>query len=216
MSVLTISRFALPARTANAAIDGDVIVGRFGSAPLVIANAVRLAEEFANCPETPTRILKFTTKYAALLNPAKPEAEFRFELSDWRTYHRSFRNNWRSIAEAAPEYDRGEKLFTFPQGSHLLFSKRGNALQLHRLGHLLTLVLGSLPWERIRICPAAECKAPFFMAADLRDVCCGDRACIAWVTRRVKRRYWSKHGPQILAERKRNREEQQHGALQTR
>lgn len=190
---MQISRFELLAETAKANLDGETIIGRFGTAPRVITNEARLCETFANCADTPARILEFTKKYAPLLNPAKPEAEFRFDLSEWRTCHQIFRNNWRSVAEADPEYDRGEKLFAFPQGSRLLFSKRGNALQLHRLGHLLTLVFGSLPWERIRFCPAPGCKRPFFIAAHLKQNYCGSDECVAWGDRKAKLSWWNQN-----------------------
>jgi hypothetical protein len=214
-SQITISRLESLVGTATAKLEREVIVGRFGESSLVIGNAARLAEEFANCPETPARILTFTTKYAPLLNPAKPEAAFRFELAEWRTCHQIFRNNWRSIAGADPEYDRGEKAFAFPPGSHFIFSRRGNRLQFHRFGHLLTLVLGSLPWECVRFCPAPECKKPFFIATHLKQSLCGNRVCIKWASRKRKLEYWNRNKPQFLAKRKRNREEQKHVVAKT-
>ena len=190
---MQISRFQVLARTAEARLEGENIVGRFGTSPRVITNEARLCETFANYADTPAAIREFTRKYAPLLNPAKPETEFLFELSEWRTYHQIFRNNWRSIASADPEYDRGEKLFTFPPGSHLVFSKGGNALQFDRFGHLLTLALGGLEWERIRFCPAPGCKRPFFVAAHLKQNYCGNDECVAWGDRKAKLSWWNQN-----------------------
>lgn len=206
MSVLTISRFQLPARTAEAAIEGDTIVGRFGKSPLVITNAVRLSEEFANLPDTPVHILRFTKKFAPLMHHAKPDDKFRFELSEWLGWRKAFRNSWTEVATPPPT-ERIVKEWLFPKGSRLLWSGQESALQQERFLQLINLCFGGLSLDRIRICPAAECKTPFFVAADRRDVSCGEQACIDWVIRRVKRTYWSKHGPRILAERKRKREE---------
>src|ERR1700704_5861672 len=114
--IMQISRFQLLAGTEAATLDGELIVGRFGKTPLVIANAARLCEQFANLPERASEILQFTKKYAPLIEPAKIAGDFRFELCTWRAWRQTFRNDWRTVASLSPE-DRSEKEWTFPPGS---------------------------------------------------------------------------------------------------
>jgi hypothetical protein len=200
---LTISRFELLARTEEAALEGGGVVGRFSKTPLVITNVARICEEFANHPETDAGILRFTKKYAPLVNDAKPDGTFRFELYEWRAWRTTFRNNWKSVVEAPAEYDRGEKTWSFPKGSRLIFSRRGNALEQRRLLGLINLCFGGLPWERIRICPAPGCERPFFIATHLKQTYCGDQLCVEWGKRKLKLEYWNRNKGRFLAQRRR-------------
>jgi hypothetical protein len=207
-SKLTISHFELLAKTQEADLDGESIIGQFAKIPLVIHNLARACEEFANCPETPSQILRFTKKYGPLMNSAEPGGTFRFELCEWRTCQQFLRSGWRVLARTirvrAP-HEWNEKYWPFPKGSRLSFSREGNTLQLDRFFDLINLCFAALPWERIRFCPAEDCETPFFVATHLNQTYCGDRVCIEWGKRKLKREYWNRNKHRFLAERKRNR-----------
>jgi hypothetical protein len=213
---MMISRFQLPAGTAEASLAGNSIVGRFGETPLVIKNAARTSEEFANLADTPTAVLRFTRKYAPLMQLAKPGDTFQFELSEWQVYRRIFCNTWKNVATEVPPQERAEKYWLFPKGSRLILSRMGNALQQEQFFGLLNLCFSGLPLERVRFCPALQCKKPFFIATHLKQSLCGNQACIAWASKKRKLAYWNRNKAEFLAERKRTRTGADHVSRKTR
>jgi hypothetical protein len=199
---LTISRFDLLAGTGEAHLEGEMIVGRFAKTPLAITSAARFCEKFANSSETPTQILRFTKKYAPLTDYAKPDEPFRFELCEWRAVRGNFRKSWETVVKFYADSDKDEKSWHIPKGSHLLFSSRGNALQLERFEDLINLCFGGLPWERVRICPAPGCEKPYFVADHLKQRYCGSKVCYEWGQRKLKLEYWNRNKGRFLAQRK--------------
>jgi hypothetical protein len=108
-----------------------------------------------------------------------------------------------------PPGERNEKYWSFPKGSRLIFSRKGNAIQQERFFDLINLCFGGLPWERVRFCPADGCEKPFFVATHLKQTYCGDLVCVEWGKRKLKLEYWNKNKERFLAERKRNRRKEQ-------
>jgi hypothetical protein len=210
-SSLTISRLELLVKTQEAALDGETIVGRFAKIPLAIYKPARLCEEFANSLATPSQILRFTKKYAPLMNSAKPDGAFRFELSEWTIRHQMFRDVWRVLARTLGKEDpqKFEKYWPFPQGSRMTFSRTGIVFHQDRFFDLINLCFAGLPWQRIRFCPAEDCETPFFIATHLKQAYCGDQACVEWGKRKLKLEYWNRNKERFLAERRRNRRQEQ-------
>ena len=213
---LTISRFELLAKTGKARLNGEVIEGTFGDSPLIVRNTARICEEIANCPDSPEAILRFTLKYAPLETPTKSGEKFQFELCEWRAFRKTFRNNWQSVFTVIRGWDRSAKMWSFPKGSRLIFSPTGNTLQQDRFLDLVNLCFGALPWERVRICPAPGCEKPYFVAAHLKQVYCGDRVCVAWGKRKLKLEYWNRNKERFMKERKLNRKERLDGSNKAR
>jgi hypothetical protein len=202
---MQITRFEVLAGTAEASLDGETIVGRFGHAPLVITNEGRLCETFANCADTLAQVLRFTKKYAPLLT-AEPGERFRFPLREWLSYRNRFRDEWKGIARAYSSSSLRKikaicpkvtmvvpNVFTFGHGSSLISNRDGNVLQQSNFLELIDLCFHGLPWERIRMCPAPECKRPFFVAAHLKQNYCGNSECVAWGDRKAKLSWWNQN-----------------------
>lgn len=202
---LTISRFELLAGTAEVKLDGETISGTFSNSPLVISNAARVCEHFANFPETASHILRFTKKYAPICEEAEAGKKFHFDIHEWRAWRTTFRNSWKCVAELASAHDYQEKVWSFPKKSRLIFSKHGNALQVGRFLDLMNLSFGGLAWERVRVCPAPGCEKAFFVATHLKQTYCGDAVCVEWGKRKLKLEYWNRNKERFLAERKLNR-----------
>jgi hypothetical protein len=202
---MQISRFEVLAGTAEAGLLGESIVGRFGNAPLVITNEARLCEAFANSADTPAQILRFTKKYAPLVT-AMPGEGFRFPLHEWLFYRNRFRDEWKGIARAHsgsllrqmkaifPEVTMEvPNVFIFEQGSSLISGRDGIVLQQSNFLPVIELCFHGLPWERIRVCPAPECKKPFFVATHLKQNYCGNAECVAWGDRKAKLSWWNQN-----------------------
>jgi hypothetical protein len=200
---LRISRFQIVAGTKEAQLDGDTISCQLTTAPLVIRKPVALCEEFANSPDTPSRILRFTKKYAPLSfgNVLKPGDQFVFELDGWQGYQNLFRRAWKrrmsNAGSLGPEI-RVLREWEFPERSRLIFSRNESTLELQSLTDVINLSFAWLPWNRIRFCPAEGCEAPFFVAAHLRQTYCRAESCMDWGDRKLKREYWSRNKERLL------------------
>ena len=200
---LEITKFQSLARTETAEIEGEWIVGRFEVKPLVIRKSSVLCEQLANCPDSPAEILKFTRKYAPLVNISMLDSdcargEFRFALSEWRAWQTTFRNDWRSVVGSLSEWNEQEKVWSFPKGSRLFSSEGGNVLELENFLDLAKLCFGSLPWSQLRICPSPECVRPFFVAERSRETFCKSEACKAWNERQRKLACWNRNKDRYL------------------
>src|SRR5689334_9049686 len=93
----TITRFMTLAKTGNAHLAGDEVQGRFADRqPLVIGDATRFCERFANWRDTPEGVIEFTRRYAPLQVDADPGRSFRFAIADWRKWHRTIQWIWKN------------------------------------------------------------------------------------------------------------------------
>ena len=202
---MQITRLEVLAGTSEASLDGEHIAGRFGDAPLVITNEGRLCETFANCSDSCAQILRFTKKYAPLVT-AMPGQGFRFCLQEWLFYRDRFRDEWKGIARTHSASSLKEikavfpaatmvvpNVFIFGRGSSLISSRDGIVLQQSNFLELIELCFHGLPWDRIRLCPAPECKKPFFIAAHLKQNYCGSTECVAWGDRKAKLSWWNRN-----------------------
>lgn len=81
----------------------------------------------------------------------------------------------------------------------------GVALQAQSFLTLLYLCLAAFPSERLRVCPAPECVAPYFVAHHLKQTFCGTESCKEWGKNKLKLEYWNRNKERLLAERKRRK-----------
>lgn len=206
---LVISRFQLLAGTKEVRIEGDRLIGRFSHNPVVVRNFVRFCEAFANATHSDRDILNFTRKYApvALSVYPKPGAFFNYEVYEWTGAQVGFRNTWKEVATTTSSIDKGEKKIPLSQGSLLIFSSSGNTLQPERAIDLVDLAFGCLDLNRIRICPAPECRRRFFVATHLKQTYCGNTNCVEWGQRKLKREYWERNKEHYLEQRRLTRRE---------
>jgi hypothetical protein len=212
---LSISRFQTPAGTKRASLRGATIIGEFAiDRPLVIDDPIKMCEVFANCPESPQRILRFTQIYGPLEIEARPGNPFEFPLSRWREWHGRFKWYWEKMAPSTlvPDLpaiavsDLGElaRILNL-RGAHLEFSPRlGNSLVTDRFSTLMDICFTAIPIVRLRVCPKPDCLK-CFVAHHLKQVFCGDLKCIAWGRRKLKLEYWERNKERLLAERKEER-----------
>jgi hypothetical protein len=214
---LSIPRFQTPASTKSASLMGNTIFGEFEvNEPLVVDDPIKLCEVFANCPESPQRILRFTQIYGPLEIEARPGKRFEFALSRWCEWHSRFKWYWENMAPSAllPDLraamgvsDLGELSRTLNlRGVHLESSPRlGNSLVADRFSTLIDVCFTAIPIVRLRVCPKPDCLK-CFVAHHLKQVFCGDAKCIAWGRRKLKLEYWERNKGRLLAERKKERE----------
>src|SRR4029077_18048552 len=122
--------FCVLARVGEARLEGDEIVGRFERTPqpLYGTKRRRVFEEFANWPDTPQDILRFTRRYGPLEERSEVGGSFRFRLATWRANQEGFRFLWSLVqaganagALARLEDNRWESLVEFrPEQGRLL------------------------------------------------------------------------------------------------
>jgi len=82
----------------------------------------------------------------------------------------------------------------FESGEHLLFGSSGRVLVVtSSLWRLIQFAWCSVPIDHVRICANPECKAPYFVAKDLRQRFCSE-ICAQWGQREWKRQWWAAKG----------------------
>ena len=196
----TISRFWTIAKTETARLDGEKICGKFteGPRPLRIKDPKAVCEEFANLPQTPDQILRFTRNYAPLHIPASTGQRFEFAVSKWIKYQTDFRADWAKLTPATGISPRmraqGRPLLAkLGRDSELWIYPEGIVLRVQAFLTLIYLFLAAFPTERLRVCPVPACPHPYFVAHHLRQTFCGNEACIAWGMRRDRLAYWHKN-----------------------
>jgi hypothetical protein len=185
------------AGVAEAHIDGDAIVGRWSDEP----NEVRtgkmgaLIVQFANWPDTPESVVKFTRKYGPLdarrsLKSDLTGSTFEFPASRWRGLQKQFCKEWRAYVQLG--HGKHEAIEVAP-GEHLVRQEIGLAFRAATLYRLLIFGLASIPGERLRVCSRPACSHPYFVARHLKQTYCSD-ACAQWGQRQWKLKWWAEHG----------------------
>lgn len=232
-STLVISKFLTLARTGEARIEREQIVGRCSRESLELRHAKDICEDFANCGESPNDILRFTKNYGPLIGESRRGEAFRFDLSEWRKIHAAFRENWRdtfasnwqplgsekSLSPDAKCYvSRRIDLRRAPWGRlELGFDWQGTGfLETDSLLTLLNICFVAIPYERVRVCSSPNCKFPFFVAHHLKQTFCGTQRCIEWGQRKLKLEYWNRNKKQLLAKRKQKLKGARRGTKKTR
>jgi hypothetical protein len=206
-STLAISRFVALAKTAECHFERDEIVGTLDlEKPVVIKNVRLFCEEFANWKDTPDQILHYTRKYAPIDVGPRAGSSFRFPIGVWVSCQRIFRTTWRMLAPGGELHSAGmaerEKRFALTKGFSLVMGQGANSIEAERLWLLLNLCFGSLPLERVRVCPAPNCRTPYFVATHLKQTYCGNNDCVEWGKRKLKLEYWNRNKEKLIAKRK--------------
>jgi hypothetical protein len=181
----------------EAYIDGGLIQGKWSDNPQEIPSgkAGTLIVEFANWPDTPESIAKFTRKYGPLdvrrnLKSHLTGDTFEFPFSRWRKLQRQFRGEW----EAYVQMGGGDaEVIEVAPGEQLIRRKVGLAFRAATLSRLLIFSLASVPSERLRVCSRSGCSHPYFVARHLSQNYCSD-ACAQWGQKQWKLKWWAEHG----------------------
>ncbi len=133
----------------------------------------RLLRRFANWPNTPDGILRFTKTYGPVTVPVAGRGRrFSFKLESWQRAQEDFRTLWREqmwrpgdayrlLGQAGTlKAEEGEELsLTFGHWSYVTST----------VERLLRLELLATPSRRLRLCPGRGCKTRFFIANHGRD-----------------------------------------------
>src|SRR5215472_11044757 len=206
---LVVSQFLTPAKTEDAWLEGDFVVGKFAKdEALIIDNVVRVCEVFANCSDEPKRIVEFTKRYAPPHNRALPGGMFRFSLQEWWNWHREFREDWEDltpdkftplIREATGVSSLTELQRTLPLGvdEWFQFSPKFVAFKTSYFSRLLKLCFTAIPLERLRVCAAPDCQKRY-VAHHLKQTFCGSNECRNWGKRKLKLEYWKRNKERLL------------------
>ena len=189
-------------------------MGRFGRTPQLLYRTKRrrVFEEFANWPDGPRDILRFTRRYGPLEQRALPDGLFRFRLEEWRQNREGFRWLWSLVqsgqslgALARPSSEGWQPLIEFrPDGTSRLpvdehdewvYARAALRYEPANLWRLLVFDLLSTPKERLRRCARADCQNPYFVARHLKKRYCSE-PCAATARAGWKRNWWTQHGKQ--------------------
>jgi hypothetical protein len=178
----------------------DWIAGNFSSELSDLSNVAGglHAAEFANLPDTPEAILRFTREYAPLEWPAAPGDSFQFKIHDFRKAQCKLRQMWKH-----PDATTGLDI----PGAKIRFHAGTITVETPTLKSYLEVDLQMNPPERIRVCKRPGCLHPYFIAEHLRKQFCSSE-CAAEGQRTVKRDWWQKSGPSWRAK---QREQSQKG-----
>lgn len=186
-----------------------------------------IAEELLNSIESvsverfPDVVVEFTKKYGVLTLPFKKGESFRFAISEWLSKRAELDATWRVVSSLRGDgggrpiriwMDKGER-FEFSAG-HLRF-------HTNNLDTYVNLEIAAVPPIRLRICqnrlsqvnrqvPAVptiqllenqlnDCKAPYFIATDLRDRYCS-KDCSSAAVREAKLRWWNENRRELRGE----------------
>jgi hypothetical protein len=189
------------AGVANADVQEDQVVG-VQKNPLPEFRApegVVLCAIFANWPNHPEGVLRFTRYYGALRAPLTPGATFSFRIRDWHEDQSRIRSAWdmiRYISEKFGLADHGDfQQETIPveKGEELIQRPGKLEYKAQSLFRLLWLEFASIPLERLRKCVRPRCQTPYFVAMHLGQRYCSD-TCSRWAQREWKKAWWNSRG----------------------
>jgi hypothetical protein len=148
----------------------------------------KLAEEFANFPDSAGKIVQFTKKYAPLRVEFEVSEAFRFKLDNWRKDQAIFRRMWeRHHKKGVGEFDRSGKEEGLAYIGGSLCYTTGN------LWGLLSLALLARPRDLLRKCKRPDCPNPYYVAHHRGQAYCSD-LCGHWAQRKWKRKWWNEVG----------------------
>jgi hypothetical protein len=222
---LTISRFMSLAKTGEAKLVGNRVVGKLAIKYLVVTDPARISERFANTPSQPASILEFTRRYGPLKTDAHAGQEFTVDLEEWRGLQTQFQNSWRMTTPAnlptpaelgITGYKAIARCVHLGNESWLGIGSKGAEFRTKDLWTLIEVCQGTIPVERLRICTNPDCKNPYFVAHHLKQTLCNATGCKEWNSRRLKLEYWERSKGPILEERKRIRKGEKHGTQKAR
>jgi hypothetical protein len=214
---LTISRFLTLAKPGQARLVAEEVRGKIAKGYVIVDNPSLMAERFANWPNTPSGVLKFTQKFGPLLSTSIVKGEFVIELKKWYGWHRLFRDTWNMTTpaklptlESMGISDIGElgRSVRLGEQSFLTFNSGSAELLVKDMWTLLDVCLATIPMERLRICKAPECQNPYFVAHHMKQTLCNAVVCKRWNINRLKLEYWDREKDTILSERQRKRKEE--------
>jgi hypothetical protein len=207
----TKSGFSIAFRTLagvrSARVEGDEVIGRWesykgmqwiqardqgksekGLRRTMLVNPAKLAEDFANFPDSAQKILQFTKKYAPLKIVFEVAEEFRFKLAQWRKDQATFRRRWEHQQKSGVgEFERSGK------GEGLAFIGGTLCYTTEILWGFLSLALLAQPRERLRKCKRPDCQNPYYIAYHLGQQYCS-ALCARWAQRQWKLRWWNAVG----------------------
>jgi hypothetical protein len=178
-------------------VDDNWIVGVWQS----YSNSLRIdpkadvLAEFANWPNSPKDVLRFTAKWGPLDVPFRGDEEFRFQVSEWQQVQVEFRGLWE---EKMPQ--KGKPVSLLPhsemkvqEGEEFEFVFSNLSYRTSTLRRLLILELLARPRERMRKCLKLDCPNPYFFATRLQQRYCSE-PCAQWAQLGWKRAWWDKEG----------------------
>lgn len=182
-------RFCTLAGVEDARLDGEWVVGCWKASLTQFYGEEKgtLLQDFVNCSTRPESILRFTKKHGPLDGHAKPSAEFKFQLSEWRKRQQSMRSLWNSQRSAL-----GWEMS--PDDGYLAYENRQLVYRARTLFLFLAIDLFTLPVDRMKVCIRPGCVAPFFVTRDLRQKFCSEK-CAGWAQRISKKIWWNREGP---------------------
>jgi hypothetical protein len=211
------------ARVAEAQAENGTVAGRWSGAlrELALRSGTHPAEEFANYPQLPESIVRFTRKCGPLMAEPTENGEFRFPLKEWANAQEGFRNLWQRLASPArfkvrfdsglirqswgqaggPQGFEAAIVFEAPNrwslvpgpGDGLAYVNRKLGYRAGTIWRFLLLDLLSCDSARLRTCKRPDCPHPFFVARHLKQNYCSD-LCAAWGQRQWKLKWWEKRG----------------------
>lgn len=193
----------------EARLDGEEVVGVFGSEPQRITNPISLCESFLNC-RSDQDILRFTKRYGPLFeqyaNVSPETLPFRFSLYDWFGFQYDLKSLWGTKAAVEQRFGRGfhfrvgKALDSSPVDEAFVLSPKGNRFVFADLSRLVYFYVHVLPAERMRICSRPDC-GKFFYANHLKQTYCGSLECAHWGQLQSKKACWSRNKEKYLAQR---------------
>jgi hypothetical protein len=190
---------AVECGAAEASLRGEFIEGTWISKPKTayVGDPRPIAVELLNSTAVsvdrlPESALSFTRKFGALTSPFRPAEKFRFSVSDWFAKQSELQTVW-TLVSRAKKNAAPVNVFT---ESKEYFSFRAGRLTFHTqsLDTFVSLEIASVAASRLCVCAnrLEACKAPYFIAADLREKYCSE-ACASAANRAAKLKWWNEN-----------------------
>jgi hypothetical protein len=186
------------------------IHGKFAASGPMEVDVKRICKAFANWPDTPEEILRFTLQYGPVALDREPGAPFCFTVGGWMVHQRIVRNTWQMFAPPntlLQEMKREGRIkqVGLGEGSQLIFVPEGTTFQAKSLWTILWVALGALSLDLLRVCPNPDCKSSYFVAYHPRQTFCGKKDCIVWGDLKQKREWWQRNKESQMAKRRRSK-----------
>lgn len=187
-------RFRTLGGVESVSIEGQDVVGRWESPERMrwigeAENPSKLAESFANYPDTDIRIVKFTKTYGPLMDEFDFDRRFGFTLADWRKNQALFRRNW----ERQMKSGTGAFQSLGKQGEGLAYADGRLWYQVSTLWELMFFGLLIQPRDLLRKCLRPDCPNPYYIAHHREQRYCSE-PCAHWAQRQWKRDWWNRVG----------------------
>jgi hypothetical protein len=155
-------------------------IGGMSESPLV---------RFMNCPRDPDSIAQFTEKAGPLMKEAKPGAEFRFDVQEFKDAQDRLREMWQNFRQ----YTGSATDLMKELGGSILLHKGSVIYNAPTLYKYLYADLLSTPAEQLRICRREECTQPYFIADHLNRQFCSTE-CAQQYRSEENKAWWQMEG----------------------